>query len=384
MLAIWILCAALQTPEPPAVVLVRAPEDELQPQVLVDADGVLHLLTRAVDSAAGELRYRRSEDGGEVWFPPLAVGTGATAGVPARCARMALGREGRLHVAWQGSPDAQPRAPDALDPLLYTRLDDERKAFEPQRNVAAAHSAPDAGCAIAADGSGNVWIVWHAPGAADGERERSLWLSRSRDDGANFEPERAIWGEPSGACAASAPAIASDGDGLYVLYRTAGERNEHGTWLLVSMDGGETFEGRALDRWNVTRCPPSGAALHPGPLGMIGVWQRAGALSLASFRGLEAQAGQSKLRTVNVGGGWGSQRLRAELQHPSIAVAGWGEALVVTLVDANWSSELMLDWSVYAEDGAWLGSAAEPLERVPQASLATCFARADGTFVVLY
>lgn len=383
MLIHWVfLCAAPQASEPPVVVLQRAPEGELQPQVRVDADGVLHLLTT---TDAGEVRYRRSEDGGEVWAPPLRAGDGATAGGRTRGARMALGREGRLHVVWQGSPGAQPRTNDEADPLLYTRLDDEGQAFEPQRNVAAQHTFPDAGCAIAADGAGNVWILWHTPvGAGASERERVLWLSRSRDDGASFETERALGGEVEGVCAASAPAIECDGETLYVLYRVAGERNEHGSWLLVSHDGGETFTGRALDRLTAANCRPSSAALHPGPLGMVGVWQRSGALYLANFDGLEAQAEQRIERTVSRGSGFGALYPRAELQHPTLAVAGWGDALVVTLADSHWGKELQLDWSSYDAEGAWLGSAPEPLEFVPADSLAACFARDDGTFVVIY
>lgn len=377
MLALWSL--ALQSPRPPVVELQRAPEGELQPQALVDADGIVHLLTLAPDVGDGELRLRSSEDGGFTWHPPLEVGSGVASDGRTRGGRMALGREGRLHVAWQGSAGAQPRASDAADPLLYTRLDDAGQAFEPQRNVASAHAFPDHGCAIAADGSGTVWIAWHAPGGAvDEERERVLWLARSPDDGATFEPERAI--SDPGVCAESAPAIACDGDALYVLYRAAGDRNEHGTWLLVSRDGGETFEGRALDRWDAASCPPGGCALQPGPLGMVGVWQRTKSLHVASFRGLEAHAEQRMLRRVSRG----SLRLPAELQHPGLTVASWGEMLVVTLADASWGRELQLDWSTYDAEGAWLGSAPEPLEQVQGDSLATCFARADGTFVIVY
>jgi hypothetical protein len=381
VLATWILCAAVQSQQPPVVELQRAPEGELQPQALVDADGVVHLLTLAPDSADGELRHRISEDGGFVWKPPLVAGRGVAIEGRTRGGRMALGREGRLHVAWQGSAAAEPRASDEADPLLYTRLDDEGLAFEPPRNVASARAFPDSGCAIAADGSGAVWILWHTPGAVADERERELWLARSLDDGASFEPERSIGGD-LGVCAASAPAIACDGDALYVLYRVAGERNEHGSWLLVSRDGGETFEGRVLDRWNAASCPPGGAALQPGPLGMVGVWERAGGLYLASFRGLEARGEQRKQRQVTLGG-WGV-RSQADLVHPTLVVASWGEMLVVSLADANWGRELHLDWSAYDAESTWLGSAPEPLEQVPDHSLATCFAREDGTFVVVY
>jgi hypothetical protein len=375
-LALIALCVP-QKAAPPVVELQPAPEGEIQPQVRVDAEGLLHLLTFAPEVGAGEVRYRTSEDAGFVWAPPLRVGAGAAVDDTRRGARIALGRAGRPHVAWPG-------APDGAAALLYTRLDGAGGAFETPRDVVTGPAAPDAACAIAADGSGRVWLLWSAPGATDEELSRSLWIARSNDDGATFEAARALVDEPVGACAADAPAIECDGDALYVLYRGAGERNEHGMRLLVSYDGGDTFEGRALDSWTSAKCPTGGSALHPGPLGMMGVWQRAGALSIAHFDGLEARAEQRKLRSLTLGGGPWTFRHRADVSHPALAVAGWGEALVVALCDTRQGRELRLDWSVYAEDGSWLGSAGEPLERVPDTSLVTGFAREDGTFVVIY
>jgi hypothetical protein len=50
---------------------------------------------------------------------------------PVRGPRIAVGRSGRVHVAWNGSPST---APGAI-PMVCTRLNDAGTAFEPQRNL---------------------------------------------------------------------------------------------------------------------------------------------------------------------------------------------------------------------------------------------------------
>lgn len=375
MLALWFALLP-QSPALPEVVLVRAPEEELQPCIEVDVDGIAHLLTFAGDVDQGELRYRTSEDGGDTWVPPLAVAADAVARDRMRGGRMALGRAGWVHVAWTSSTAGRP--------LSYTRLGPEQEGFEPARAVVGASLDLGAGCAIAADGSGGVWVVWtDAPGGD--ETQGLVWIARSTDDGASFAPERAVWSEPTGACSACAPAIATDGDALYVLYRGAGAENEHGAWLLVSHDGGETFTGRALDSWRTRKCPASGAALRPGPLGMVGVWERANALTITSFRGLEAVESTRKFRDVARldAGNW-VRGADAQLLHPALAFDAWGDLLLVTLADAPQELEPRLDWSVYDADGERIAYAPDPLEQVPAHSIATAFARTDGTWVVMY
>lgn len=46
---------------------------------------------------------------------------------------MAVGRAGRVHVAWNGHPPAGGNYLEA--PMLYARLNDAGTAFEPERNV---------------------------------------------------------------------------------------------------------------------------------------------------------------------------------------------------------------------------------------------------------
>ena len=63
---------------------------------------------------------------------------------------MALGADGRVHVAWMGSATAEPRGPDNLAPMLYARLNRSGSGFEPQRNVVTRAFGLDGGGTIAA------------------------------------------------------------------------------------------------------------------------------------------------------------------------------------------------------------------------------------------
>ena len=78
--------------------------------------------------------------------------------------------------------------------MLYSRLDDTGKAFEPQRNLMTQTYQLDGGGTVAADDQGNVYVAWHGPRfdpnatAPPGEANRQVWLARSTDDGKTFAP----------------------------------------------------------------------------------------------------------------------------------------------------------------------------------------------------
>src|SRR5262249_21185542 len=117
--------------------LLRAPDHGIQPQVAVDAKGVVHLLYFKGDPAGGDVFYATSKDGAHFGHP-LRVNSQAGSAIALgaiRGAQLALGKDGRVHVAWSGSHSALPAAPGKAVPMLYARLDDKGSAFEPQRNL---------------------------------------------------------------------------------------------------------------------------------------------------------------------------------------------------------------------------------------------------------
>lgn len=110
--------------------LPRAPDGSLQPQALVDASGVLHLAYLKGDPRACDVFYTRRAAGTTNFSAPLRVNSepgSAIAIGTIRGAQLALGRNGRVHVAWNGS-GVQKSGRGA--PMLYARLNDAHTAFE--------------------------------------------------------------------------------------------------------------------------------------------------------------------------------------------------------------------------------------------------------------
>src|SRR5258708_22285103 len=185
--------------------LLRAPEGGLQPQMAIDERGLLHLVYYTGDAHQGDLFYVRSSNFGANFSTALRINSQPGSAVAAgtiRGAQIALGKDGRLHVAWNGSMQAEPNGPLNPDsgklgmPMLYTRLSDAAGlSFEPQRNLMQHSFGLDGGGSVAADGSGNVFVAWHgignsdANGSAKGEARRQVWITKSLDAGRSFSAD---------------------------------------------------------------------------------------------------------------------------------------------------------------------------------------------------
>jgi len=103
------------------VTLMRTPNDGIQPQVAVDQKGVLHLIYFKGDPGAGDIYYVRNAPGMAEFSKPIRVNTipgSAVAVGSVRGAQIAIGKGGRVRVAWLGSGTAQPRGPNNATPML--------------------------------------------------------------------------------------------------------------------------------------------------------------------------------------------------------------------------------------------------------------------------
>src|SRR5438132_3465344 len=120
------------------VALVSTPGHGIQPQAAMDAKGNLHLIYFHGEPGGGNLEYVRRDAGKKEFSKPLRVNSqeeSAIATGTIRGGHLALGKNGRVHVSWNGSSKAEPRNPSAGSPMLYARLNDSATAFEPQRNL---------------------------------------------------------------------------------------------------------------------------------------------------------------------------------------------------------------------------------------------------------
>src|SRR5687767_6364611 len=111
------------------VTLLRVPNGGIQPQALVDAKGDLHLIYFKGEAAAGDIFYVRRPAGQERFSDPIRVNSQPGSAVAAgtiRGGQIALGKAGRVHVAWNGSGKTKTASGTAM---LYARLNDSGTAF---------------------------------------------------------------------------------------------------------------------------------------------------------------------------------------------------------------------------------------------------------------
>ena len=101
--------------------VIRAPEGGLQPHAVVGPGGLVHLVYLSGDLASADVNYAVLEPGRNEFAPSLRVNSGKGSAVALgtiRGAQIALGREGRVHVAWNGTTKATPANPNGGSPML--------------------------------------------------------------------------------------------------------------------------------------------------------------------------------------------------------------------------------------------------------------------------
>jgi hypothetical protein len=243
----------------------RTPNGGIQPQVAVDESNTVHLIYFKGTAEAGDVFYVRKGSGDETFSEPIRVNSqpgSAMAVGTIRGAHLAVGKNNRVHVAWMGSAEAKPEAPEG-HPMLYTRLNEKETGFETQRNLVTWATGLDGGGSIAADGQGRVYVAWHAggPDNENGEAGRAVYVARSEDSGKTFARENRANPKRTGACGCCGMrAYADSGEGVHMLYRTAQPEGRDMTWL-VSHDRGEHFEMATVNPWAIQHCPMSSAAI---------------------------------------------------------------------------------------------------------------------------
>src|SRR5262245_27643279 len=253
---VWLACCPIALAAKPPTIL-RTPDRGIQPQAIVDSKGVLHLIYFKGDPANGDIFYVRREPGQERFSSPIQVNSQAGSAIAMgtiRGAQLAMGKDGRVHVAWNGSGKATPQSYNKTSPMLYSRLDDSGKAFEPQRNLMQQTFILDGGGSVAADDAGNVYVVWHAlkVGTPAGEGNRQVWVSQSTDEGKTFGKETLANKQATGVCGCCGLKGFADSKGaMHTLYRSATGGSNRDIYMLTSKDKGKSFQNALVQRWNI-------------------------------------------------------------------------------------------------------------------------------------
>jgi hypothetical protein len=370
--------AAKPVDKPEKVTLVRVPDRGIQPQCVVDTKGVLHLIYFKGDPGAGDVFYVRSEDGGVTFSKPQRVNSKPGSAIAVgniRGAHLAVGKKGRVHVAWMGSAKAEPKGPLDASPMLYTRLNDKGTAFEPQRNVIQSAYGLDGGDSVAADDAGNVYVTWHAPEPnAKGEGNRCVWVARSTDDGKTFAKEKRAYAEATGACGCCGMRAFADSKGaLYVLYRAAKDDVHRDMYLLTSTDKGTRFRGDKVQEWRTENCPMSSAAFGEKNGSVFAAWETKGQVY---FSRIDQETGKRSAPIAAPGE-------TSKRKHPVVAGNARGETILVWTEGMGWNKGGSLAWQVFDKAGKPTAEKGRA-DGVPTWSLVAVFARADGGFNILY
>jgi hypothetical protein len=381
--ALLLLCLGTLAPWRTAgedkVSVLRTPDDGIQPQVVLDGKGTAHLLYYKGKSGGGDLFYTRRASGEASWSKPIQVNSrpgDAIAAGTIRGGQLALGRDGQLHVAWNGSKSLEDSKHKGV-PMWYSRLNDEGTAFEPERDLMTFTGFLDGGGSIAADGQGNVYVVWHAapPDNSRGEAGRGVYLARSTDGGKTFAPEKKVSPETGGACGCCGmKALADDAGNVFAIYRAATAMVNRDEVLLVSRDRGATFTQAYAHPWNIGTCPMSSAWLTSGQTGVVAAWETAGQVYFARFNP-KTSALSSPISPPGT----------AKRKHPVAATNREGETLLAWTEGTGWQKGGSLAWQLFDRKGQ---PAAEAQGRVPEAipvwGLVAAFAQPDGRFVIVH
>jgi hypothetical protein len=367
-----------------AVQIVPLPEAGIQPQAMLSG-GTVHLVYFRGNPRHGDVFYARSVDFGRTFSQEIRVNSqpgSAIAIGTIRGAQIAVGRNGRVHVAWNGSDLAEPRGPlnpeagKAGAPMLYSRLNDRGTSFDPQRNLMSRTFGLDGGGSVGADAAGNVYVAWHGKmaGAPVGEAGRRVWIASSRSDGSTFTEEIPASDKAAGACGCCGLRLFVDARGaVYCLYRSARQNVHRDIYLLRSSDHGRTFSQSLLHPWKINACPMSSMAFTEAGSEVLSAWETS---SQVYFAPVSRVGAVSESKIVHPSGE------NFKRKYPVIA-ANRSQIMLAWVEGAGWQRAGTLGWQLFDSDGQPAASIGSQQVVVPVWSFPAVIARPDGGFTVI-
>ncbi len=258
----------------PVVRIMDIPEGGIQPKLVRDDAGTVHLVYYRGKDDGGDLFYTRKELSREFTKPVLinSIPRSAIAAGTIRGAQIAVGRNHRVSVVWNSSNVIDERSKRGPS-MFFARSNDDGTGFEPQRTISGDWSV-DGGGAVTADREGHLYVLWHSAPAGKTEDDRRMFLKTSTDDGITFQPETVISPSDRGVCPCCAMQALVDREGnLYVVFRAARNAADRDITLLTSTNHGVSFQHSTVARWRVESCPMSSMAFTEIPTGVLAAWE---------------------------------------------------------------------------------------------------------------
>jgi hypothetical protein len=307
------------------VSLIRTPDGGIQPQAAVDQSGRIHLVYLKGAPRGGDLFYLQKTKDAAEFSKPLRVNSNSGSAIAVgtiRGAQIALGKNGRIHVAWNSADGKE---------MLYTRLNNAGDAFESERNVMIWTGGLDGGGSVAADEMGNVYVSWHgsAPDNKQGEAGRAVFVAKSQDEGKTFAKELQANPMPTGVCGCCGMKALAAGNKLYLLYRAATKVIGRDMTLLIS--DGKEFKQRVVSKWNLGSCPMSSAALLKSQDGVLAAWEMERQIAFLEGEDMITPPGNGKRK------------------HPSLAENSSGTILLAWAENTGWERGGSLAWQLFKD-----------------------------------
>jgi len=357
----------------PRVEHMTVPDGGIQPQAAIDARGTIHLIYYKGAPAGGDLYYVRRGAADTAFSTPLRVNSESSSAIAAgavRGGRLALGRNGWVHVAWNASHPVEHNG-ESITPMWYTRLAPGSRAFEPQRAIGTHVTSLDGGGTVAADATGRVYVVWHAMGAEPGEMHRPIYVASSRDDGGQFAADQ-IFASEGGACGCCGVRALVDAAGrLQVLYRSAGGGiHRDATWMTIGAQG--AHPSVRLQPWELPACPMTTFALAESRDALVGAWMIERQIFTATLN--------PATRTASAPSPMDGTAPR---DHPAIAINREGVRLFAWIEGANRSRDGSVAWEMRNASGTPIASE-RAAGTVPPLTLLAPIALPDGTFWLIF
>jgi len=359
------------------LLLQPTPDGGLQPRLVVDATGTVHLLyfKKRLDqpqAREGNLYYRQYLADSGRWGNPVKVSSTAFNLQTFSIARagMALDGDGRVHVIWY-----LPRAGQ----YIYARSDTGRTAFETQQSMVTQFAEGlDAGADIAAAGK-QVAIVW-AAGDLSREFERTVFVRVSVDNGATFGPELTAGNPDLGACACCS--LATDfnsSNDLFIGYRSAIDGSGRHMQLLTLDLAGDNIASATyasvheLQQWELSACPLSTNDIATDPAGTQ--WLVFETAARIVQKQLQADSAPSLV----------AEPLSTTRQkNPAVAFNSAGQRLIVWGEGISHSRGGRLNMQLFDADGSSRATGFEANIEIPEFSFPAAAWLPDDKFLVLY
>jgi hypothetical protein len=253
---------------PVVVAQASPPHDPQQPQLAIDAQGVIHVAF----GANNDVRYARSEDGGKTFSSPVNLDT-------VRVLSLGMRRGPRIAVSGDavcisviGGKQGKGRDGD----ILLFRSPNQGRTWEAPVVV---NDVPDSAReglhAMAAGPQGELTCAW----LDLRNRKTEIFASTSVDGGKTWAKNVLVYRSPSGSvCECCHPSVTYAPNGvLHVMWRNSmsGQRD---MYYATSRDGGKTFnpaEKLGAGSWSLDHCPMDGGSLAVLADGQVATtWRR--------------------------------------------------------------------------------------------------------------